>query len=148
MANAGVFLKDNGLDPSTGVGLTETDGFLAAAENNNMFTGAGMNDLLARLDDNNQAIVYIGGAPHLVKATATYRDASGRNNFPVIKWEVLALGADAENKITLNGQLTSLDGGVLRARNAGGLAEEILKNKKLESTEALRQRQLVFVAAK
>ncbi|MDM8548290.1 hypothetical protein QUF61_17500 [Candidatus Venteria ishoeyi] len=135
MANKGVFLRDDSLDPSNSEDLTIKDGIAGADYNTNMFTGTGMTPLLEKLDDNNEAIVYIGGAPHFVKATSGYRKVKGRKNIPVINWSVQAFGKDDEGNRSepyeFQGQITNTDGVGETHSDSGGYARDVLKEKSL-----------------
>jgi hypothetical protein len=96
-----------------------------------------MNNLLGRLDDNNQTMVYMGGTLYRVTAEAGYHDLAGEGtaNLPTINWTLLAVGGDEEKAQTFKGQITYGDGEYLKARDAGGYAKQVLDNKKLDATK-------------
>jgi len=107
---------------------------LPADSNNNMFTGAGMNDLLGRLDDSGRALVMLGGEPHFVQASSYGWKKEG-GGMPTIKWEIYPTNDDKDNATVLYGEVTGPNGEEVRVDQMSNYAEQVLVNRSLSGMD-------------
>jgi len=139
--NGHLISSDMNINSGYGFNMSQSGGedVLWQEENSgSMFTGEGLNEILPKLDGNNQAIVMMDGQPVRVTARHSRINVSGNDDVPAIEWTVQYIGQDQDDAHVFLGEIKDVNNssGRYKIDRPKRYAEEVLKNRSTKDVDS------------